>query len=205
MSTDSITFTELLLNTKVQMNNLTIQLAFNASSGIIITDALPISNVCFVKDTPVQTDQGIIPIQNVTRKHTIAKIKIITVTKTVTDDKYLVQIEKGALGNTNQIILSKNHRILVNHTMIKAEELVNGETITFIPYHGETLYNVLCEVHAAMKVNGIVVETLDPTSIIALLYKSKYAEKEKLIFKINQSIKTNNKYEYDKIVTYLKK
>ena len=53
----------------------------------------------------------------------------------------------------------------------------------------------------------MTVETLDPTSITALLYKSKYApkEKEKLILKINQTIKTHDKSEYDKIVTYLKK
>jgi hypothetical protein len=208
VSYDSVTFTEFPLNSVIKLGSRSIQLAFNASSGIIITDALPISNVCFVKDTPVQTDQGIVPIQDINyRFHTINKNKILTVTKTITPDTHLVQIEKGALGNTKRTILSKNHKIAINHKMVKAEELVNGRTIIFIPYDDETLYNVLCERHVSMIVNGMTVETLDPTSITALLYKSKYAPKEKetLILRINQTIKSHDKTEYDKIVTYLKR
>ena len=58
-------------------------------------------------------------------------------------------------------------------SFLEAQDYVNGRTVTFIPYHRDPLYNVLCERPSFMKVNGMMAETLNPQSDIALYHKSK--------------------------------
>ena len=41
-----------------------------------------------------------------------------------------------------------------------------------IPYDGQPLYNILMKKHSTVLANNLVCETLDPKSIIALLYTS---------------------------------
>jgi hypothetical protein len=55
-------------------------------------------------------------------------------------------------------------------------------------YNGEILYNVLLETHEKMIVNNLIVETLDPTNIVAQLYNGSLTETERnnTIIKINQ-------------------
>ena len=67
--------------------------------------------------------------------------------------------------------------------MVEAKELVNGRTIVYEKYKGETLYNVLLsgEGEGKMVVNGMIVETLSPCNNISKLYKmlKGYKEEEK--------------------------
>ena len=76
---------------------------------------VPIADICFVKNTPIETDQGIIAIQKIDPSlHTINNKKIITITKSVTEDKFLVCFEKHALGEnipSTRTIVSKYHKI----------------------------------------------------------------------------------------------
>ena len=62
-----------------------------------VLDTLLVSDICFVKDTPIETDQGIFPIQNLTSANTIRKQPIVAITKTKYDE-YLICFEKDALG-----------------------------------------------------------------------------------------------------------
>jgi len=39
-----------------------------------------------------------------------------------------------------------------------------------IPYDGEPLYNILMKNHSTVRVNHLICETLDPTSILGQLY-----------------------------------
>ena len=58
----------------------------------------PISNICFPANTPITTDQGIIPIDKINTKfHTINGNKIIAITKTISKDKHLVCFDKHSL------------------------------------------------------------------------------------------------------------
>ena len=53
----------------------------------------PISNICFPAKTPITTNQGLIDIDKINPEiHTIRNKKIVAVTKTVTQDNYLVII-----------------------------------------------------------------------------------------------------------------
>jgi len=59
----------------------------------------PISNICFIANTPVLTDQGNIPIEKIKAGiHTIQKKKIMAITKTVNQDSHLVCFNKNSLG-----------------------------------------------------------------------------------------------------------
>ena len=172
----------------------------------------PINNICFTADTPILTDSGIIQISEINPKiHTIRKKKINAVTKTVSTDKYLVCIEKDALGYNSpskQTVISKNHLIMYKGKMVKAKYFVKYfENIKKIKYNGEILYNILLEQYDKMIVNNLIVETLDPTNHIAMLYNSQYTTEEKydIVIQMNNCIMQNDKKTYDKIIRRLNK
>lgn len=163
---------------------------------------VPVSNICFVAGTMVKTDQGKLPIQSLTRKNTL-RGQPIQVTKTKHDDPYLVKIQAYAFDNvpTQDTYMSLNHRVYFNRVGVKARDLVNGETVTLVDYTGEPLYNVLVKAHTHMEVHGMIVETLDPTSVIALLYTSKLSPNQKT-FLVE---KMNRQTEYEDLVIHLKR
>ena len=150
----------------------------------IIATQLPIHYSCFLKGTPVKTDQGIIPINKIIpRINTIDNKKIVAISKTISLEDYLVCIEKDALGEnipSQQTIISAEHRVLYNNKMMKAKticELIDN--VYKINYNGDTLYNVLMKNYDKMNVNNLTVETLHPHSVVAKLYSGKYNEEEK--------------------------
>ena len=163
---------------------------------------VPVSNICFIAGTGVQTDQGTFPIESLTRKHTL-RGQSITLTKTKHDDPYLVKIQAYAFTDTptQDTYMSMNHRVYFNHDRVKARDLVNGNTVTLVDYHGEPLYNVLVKAHTSMLVHGMRVETLDPTSAIALVYTSRLPPLQRV--KIIQKLNTQENYE--ETVMYLKR
>ena len=163
---------------------------------------VPVSNICFIAGTRVQTDQGTFPIESLTRKHTL-RGQSITLTKTKHDDPYLVKIQAYAFTDapTQDTYMSMNHRVYFNHDRVKARDLVNGNTVTLVDYHGEPLYNVLVKAHTSMLVHGMRVETLDPTSPIALVYTSRLPPLQRV--KIIQKLNTQENYE--ETVMYLKR
>ena len=154
----------------------------------------PISNICFPAGTPIKTDQGLIPIDKInTNIHTIRNNKIETITRTITQDSFLVCIEKDALGKnipSEKTLISRNHRLFYNTKMITAFELLNkinnNETIYKVKYSGEVLYNILLDKHDKMVVNNLICETLNPLNGIAIMYsymkKHNFTDKQKQEF-----------------------
>lgn len=139
-----------------------------------------VSDICFVKDTLVKTDQGTFPIQTLTKKHTIHKQPILHITKTIHYEPSLVKVSSYAFGTfpTQDTYMSMKHKIYLD-SPIQAKNLINDDTVLLVPYDGEPLYNVLLEKHSMMKVHGMLVETMDPTCLVALFYKSKLSPKQK--------------------------
>ena len=125
---------------------------------------IPVTNACFVKGTPVLTDQGIIAIDHIVPSvHTIRGMKIVDVLRTRLKDNALYRFEKDALYKNvpNQATtMSPNHCVFYNGKMRRAKEFLNN--VTKIEYKGEILYNVLLETHDKMIVNNMIVETLCP-------------------------------------------
>ena len=153
-----------------------------------------ISNICFPKNTPIKTDQGIINIEKINPKiHTINNNSIVALTKSISLEKYLVFFKQDALGINYPVkdtIISQEHKILYNGKMIKADILLGKYPgIYKIKYNGDILYNILMDNYSVMNVNNLTCETLDPNSIIGKLYK-KYngisdKNKKKIIKQIN--------------------
>ena len=153
----------------------------------LIYDHTIIADICFVKGTIVKTDQGLISIDKITNQ-TLNR-KPITVTKTIHHDPYLVKVSAGAFGEspTRDTYMSLKHHIIMD-VPVMAKNLINGDTITEVPCDDEYLYNVLVDTHTTMRVHGMLVETLDPNSIVGLFYRAKLSpkQKNKMIRMINE-------------------
>ena len=154
---------------------LTLFQSYNITNKIIICP-IPISNICFPAGTPIRTNQGDISIDQINPAiHTIRNKRIVGITKTITQDKYLVCFEKDAIGPnipSRKTIISQNHEILYKGKMVGAYEFADTfKNVHKIKYNGEILYNVLMEEHDKMVVNNMICETLHPENGIAKIYK----------------------------------
>jgi len=176
------TYTITLRNTG-SYNYTTFQLNINSFT--------PIGVICFPAGTPILTDQGQVPIENInTATNTIRNKKIEGIVKTKLNSDYLICFEKNALGHNvpcKKTIMSGNHMVYANGEMKKANEflkMVHFNRIHKIKYNGEMMYNVLMEKHETMLVNNMVCETLDPANNVAKLHyhlKNMKYEKQKAI------------------------
>jgi len=160
----------------------------------------PVFPVCFPAGTPVQTDQGSIAIEKINPKvNTIRNKNIVAITKTVTIEDKIVCIEKDSLGPnipSQKTYISRNHELFYDKQMIKAKNLIGVvDGVYNKKYNGGFLYNVLLDKHDKMIVNNLIVETLDPTNIIAKLYNSGYSIEERniIITNINEGAKDYKK------------
>jgi len=154
-----------------------------------------ITNICFPAGTPITTDQGVLPIDQLDpRVHTIRGQVIQHITQTLTGDPYLICLEKDALGRnvpTQRTIMSKEHQIEFNGQLVPAERFLNfSREVKKVKYTGEILYNVLLAQHGTMTVNGLQCETLHPANLIAKLYTKKMpaTEREAIIIQMNTSL-----------------
>jgi uncharacterized delta-60 repeat protein len=163
---------------------------------------IPIAPICFPAGTPVLTDQGYIPIEQIDPEvNTIRNRTIVAITKTITNHDKIVCFERHSLGYNvpnQRTLVSLNHGIIYNKKLIPAKKFVGWKKGVYLnKYNGEYLYNVLMEKHMGMLVNGMKVETLDPRNMIAKLYTNNYSpeQKIKIILKINKYANDNyNKY-----------
>ena len=150
--------------------------AARTDTGTIEKLALPaVSNICFPANAPVQTDQGVVAIALLSPAfHTIQGMRVIDVTKTVTNDSFLIRIGRDALGKdypAQDTIISRLHKLEYNGRMVEAGWFVGMVAgVERIPYSGEPLYNVILSEPRTMRVNNLVCETLLPSNPIAKLY-----------------------------------
>lgn len=174
----------------VTVKQVTDGLIGTSSNIFTISPSTPMSNICFPKDIPITTDQGIIPIQDITNQ-TINGLKVDYVTQIIGSDNHLVCFEKDALYPgcpSEKTVMTRNHKVCYNGEMVEAETLLN-KNIYLVSYNGEKLYNVLLEENGTMNVNNLLCETLDVNNVIARFYKSKYTSQEKS--KITQILNNN--------------
>jgi N-acetylneuraminic acid mutarotase len=152
-----------------------------SSAKMLSPTPTPISNICFPSGTPIQTDQGIIPIEQINRlQHTINGQTIQHITKTVTMDKHLICFKKNSLGKnypSRDTIMSCEHKIEYDGKLAAAYRFLDlTDQVVKVKYTGEILYNVLLVKYGTMSVNNLTCETLHPENIIAKLYTSNFSE-----------------------------
>jgi len=187
----------------------TVDVIVTASGGpVTSTNAFtytvaPVSNICFPAGIPITCNQGDIPIEQLNPEiHTIRGKKIVCITKTITQDKYLVCFEKDALQEnipSQKTVISKNHGIFYKGEMMQAKGFINDfANVKKVKYTGEVLYNVLMEQPDKMMVNNLICETLHPENTVAQLYKAlshlNTEEQNEVITKFNQCVIKNNIY-----------
>ena len=154
----------------------------------------PISNICFPANTPITTDQGIIPIDKInTRFHTINGNKIIAITKTISKDKYLVCFDKHSLKinyPNKKTIMSQDHKLYFNGKLTEASKFIGSfYNVTKIPYDGNFLYNILMEKYDTVNVNNLICETLHPDNSIAKIFtENLITEYKNKIIVLNNSV-----------------
>jgi len=158
------------------------------------------SEICFPAGTPVKTDQGLLPIEKLKPGiNTINRNRIEHITRTITNDNYLVCFEKDSLDINLPIrrtLISKNHKILYKNKLIEAYKFINSfHGVHKVEYNGELLYNVLMEDYYTMDVNNLICETLHPTNVIAQIHNSSYSkeEKAKMLYHLKDLIKNKEK------------
>jgi len=173
-------------------------------------------HICFVKGTPVLTDQGIIDIDKInTTEHTIRGEKIYDIIMITSADKELVCFEKDAF-NTNipsdTVIVSKNHKIEVDGVMTLAIDIFKkkkNNKIYLINKPYEILYNILLEKLSWVNINNLICETLNPDEYNAKMFsnQSKYLpeQREEIINLINKDSKKikNKMLEFDKVLSLI--
>ena len=167
------------------------------------------SPICFPKGTPVVTNLGEVAIEKLnTDKHTIRGNEIIAITQSRPLQKHIVCFEKDSLSKnvpSQQTLCSMEHKVFYKGEMTKARNIVDlCENVTFVPYNGETLFNVLLKKHDKMMINNLICETLHPENIAAKISQMKDGQKKnKAIQELTKIIKENNVPEYQKLYASL--
>ena len=129
--------------------------------------------ICFLGHVLVETDQGKIPIKNITKENTIYGNRVIAVIKVINKYNYMILFKKNSLGlnvPSEDTLVSKNHCIYINNEYIKAIKLVNNNNIIIKRRGHDTIYNLLFNKHYIMVINNMIVETLHPKNIHAQKY-----------------------------------
>ena len=157
-------------------NDVELKQGTNHGNGIITMSFVIPSWICFAANTMIQTDRGEIPIQLIKAgKHTIAGKRVLGITKTYHEESELVCFKKGCLHENvpnRDTIMSKKHSVIIRGKYIPAEDMVNNETITLVPYGESFLYNILMKNHEVVRANNMKSETLHPQNKIARLFKN---------------------------------
>ena len=169
----------------------------------------PPSPICFPAGTPVTTDQGLIAIEKLnTDEHTIRGKEIVAITQTRPLQKHIVCFGKDSLSKnvpSQETYCSMEHKIFYKREMMKARDIVKlCENVSFIPYNGEILYNVLLKKQDKMMINNLICETLDPKNIMAKISTIKDGQKKsKAIQELTKILKNNNIPGYHKLYASL--
>ena len=187
----------------------------DANKNRISTDTVyylnifPSSNICFPKGTPINTDQGMIMIDQINPDlHTINKKLIVDITKTITMDNYLVEFRKNSLGincPSEKTTMSLYHKVYYRGKMYEAKTFLGKfDKVRKVRYTGEILYNVLMEDYSEMIVNNLTCETLHPDNIIAKLYTKKckytYEVRDKIYMLLKECLQIEDYKTYNHII-----
>jgi hypothetical protein len=160
---------------------------------------VPSVPICFPAGTPVMTNKGEVAIEKLNPDiHNIRGKRIVAITETRPAFKYIIRIEKDALGKnipSRRTEISRDHEVFYKGKNVRSEELVGKSSGVYrIHYHGASLYNVLMEKHDRMLVNNLICETLHPENIMAKICCGKYTseEKKKIYNKLNKILSNND-------------
>ena len=159
---------------------------FNFSGGVLDENSEALDqNVfsCFTGDAIVATDQGNIPIRDVTTKNTISGKSIKGISRTIYPTNKIVCVEKNAFGTnrpSKRTMVAPNHHFYLKGKFQPISDFLNNKTVHYAKYNKEPLYNIIFENHSDMKVNNMTVESLHPSTVIAKAFDKSLSKKENI-------------------------
>ena len=132
----------------------------------VLNPTLPESDICLPAGMPIQTDQGIVEIQNITTKNTIRGLRVLRLVECFNKDTHLISIRRSAFSQgypKSTVLVSENHGIYTepqSNVFNRARGLVNNVDVRKVHVGRHKIYNILLEKHSYMYVNGLKVETM---------------------------------------------
>lgn len=156
---------------------------------------------CFTGDAILSTDQGLVEIKAVDTTYTINGEAIKGISETIYTQDKIVAIEKNAFGANKpnkKTLVAPFHKFLINGKMRMAAELVNEDSIYLTKYKKQPLYNIILEKQDLMIINNVIVETLNPESLVAKLFDGSMDTEQRnkvidSIHKYHKNLKKKNK------------
>jgi hypothetical protein len=143
------------------------------TQGITAPNGVP----CFPGYTPINTDQGNVPIARlVPGTHTINGKKIVSIIKAPAKVDHLVCFEKHSLGlnvPSQRTLMTTLHRVVYNGRLINSGDLLRKKcgllgSISMVPCNEDFVYNILMDEHNFISVNNLTCETLHPDNTAAI-------------------------------------
>lgn len=137
--------------------------------------------VCFARGTMITTQSGAVPIEQLavgqqimTADSGLQDIQWIGSRKVVGEGRFApVVFAKGAIGNTDELRVSQQHRVLIQsqaaelffgefEVLASAKSLVNGTDIRIIEMPEVEYFHILLRKHEIMCANGVFTESFYP-------------------------------------------
>lgn len=136
------------------------------------------SSICYLGDTMVHTDQGLVKAEDLFRtfkkqQYTISQRPVRRVTRTRNEDTEMVLIQKNCFteGIPNEdTFLTKQHKIMVPTTqkMEKCKNVARNSKYKKASIidrkRRDIVYNIVLDTHSTVRVNNMVSETLHPAN-----------------------------------------
>ncbi|MDA8587046.1 Hint domain-containing protein [Rhodobacteraceae bacterium] len=143
----------------------------------VTTEPLP----CFAVGTRIKTDRGEVLVETITagdmvetKDHGLQPVRFIGQRTVAGKGRFApIAFAPGAIGNTQQLLLSPQHRVLVNHwraellfgnseVLSPAKHLINGDTIKTAPVDEVTYVHLLFDHHEIILSDGAWTESFHP-------------------------------------------
>ena len=137
--------------------------------------------VCFASGTMIETPSGPVPVQrlapgDVVETRDDGPQELIWTGAWRVDaagDMAPIVITKGAFGNTRDLVVSPQHRVLVTgwqaqlhfgaeEVLVKAKDLLNGDTVFRREGGKVTYHHILCDTHQVVRAEGAWAESFHP-------------------------------------------
>lgn len=135
--------------------------------------------ICMAAGTLVETPKGLVPVEQIavgdlvhTRDHGVQTVRWHGKREVLSLASFqAVRFETGAIGNTRPLVLSQQHRVLVegwqaqlmfgeDEILVSAVHLVNGKTIRLLKKAEITYHHLLLDSHAVICTEGVWTESL---------------------------------------------
>ncbi|MDP5366544.1 MAG: Hint domain-containing protein [Paracoccaceae bacterium] len=155
---------------------------FQSSTFVVTSTEYSLPPVpCFTAGTMIFTAQGARPVETLepgdlilTRDSGMRPLRWIAQTTVCGLDRFApIRFMAGTVGNTRQLMVSPNHRMLVTgwkaemyfgeqEVLVPAKTLVNGDTIMSAPCQSVTYVHLLLDRHEVIFAEGAATESLHP-------------------------------------------